>query len=96
MVGFLPAAQDTVDEVMRKWPQTIHVFMRHRMACIGCAFAVFHTVEISAAEHDIGLARLLRELRVAAAFGERAGSAEARSAARKVPDPIPGRPLRDL
>jgi hybrid cluster-associated redox disulfide protein len=71
MVEFLPAAQHSVDHVMRKWPQTIHVFIRYRMACIGCPVAPFHTVATAAAEHGIGLAKFLRELGRAAAFGNK-------------------------
>jgi hybrid cluster-associated redox disulfide protein len=67
--GFLPRPGDRVAEVMRRWPQTIHVFLRHRMACVGCSFDAFHTVAYAAEEHGVGLARLLRELRRAAAFG---------------------------
>jgi hybrid cluster-associated redox disulfide protein len=70
MIEFLPTAQDSVDHVMRKCPQTIHVFIRHRMACVGCPVAPFHTVATAAAEHGIDLAKFLCELRVAAAFGE--------------------------
>ena len=34
-----------VDDVMRRWPGAIRVFLDHRMACIGCPIARFHTVE---------------------------------------------------
>lgn len=67
--GFLPGPADPVAEVMRRWPDTVHVFLRHGMACVGCSFGEFHTVERAAEEHGIGLARLLRELRRTAAFG---------------------------
>jgi hybrid cluster-associated redox disulfide protein len=69
MSGFLPSAGDRVDDIMRRWPQTIGVFIHHGMACVGCVFAGAHTLEYAAREHGVGLARLLRELRWVAAFG---------------------------
>lgn len=69
MSRFLPSAADRVDEVMRRWPQTIRIFVRHGMACVGCSFGSHHTVEDAALEYGVGLARFLRELRGMAAFG---------------------------
>jgi hybrid cluster-associated redox disulfide protein len=43
--------QDLVDDVMRRWPQTIGVFMRARMKCIGCPFGPFHTIAYACEEH---------------------------------------------
>lgn len=43
--------QDLVDDVMRRWPQTIGVFMRGRMKCIGCPFGPFHTIAYACEEH---------------------------------------------
>lgn len=34
----------TVNEVMDRWPQTIPIFLRYRMACIGCPIGRFETV----------------------------------------------------
>jgi hybrid cluster-associated redox disulfide protein len=55
----------SVDEVMRRWPATIAVFIRHRMACVGCAIGPFHSIEDGSIEHDIPLTRLLAELEAA-------------------------------
>ena len=55
----------TVDEVMRRWPATIGVFIRHRMGCIGCSIAPFHSIEDSSVEHDIPVALLMAELMAA-------------------------------
>ncbi|MGB3502869.1 MAG: DUF1858 domain-containing protein [Mesorhizobium sp.] len=43
----------TVDEIMRRWPETIRVFIRHRMLCIGCPIGVFHTVKDACDAHDL-------------------------------------------
>ncbi|MCV0396753.1 MAG: DUF1858 domain-containing protein [Rhizobiaceae bacterium] len=55
----------TVDEIMRRWPTTIRVMMRHRMLCIGCPIGVFHTVGDACAAHSIDEAAFSAELLVA-------------------------------
>ena len=51
-----------VSDVMEKWPQTIQVFVRLRMACPGCPIARFHTLAEVAAEYQMDPATLLKEL----------------------------------
>ncbi|MDO5756528.1 MAG: DUF1858 domain-containing protein [Rhodobacterales bacterium] len=34
----------SVSQIMTIWPQTIAVFLRHRMHCVGCHVARFHTI----------------------------------------------------
>lgn len=43
----------TMDEIMRRWPATIRVLIRHGMLCIGCPIGVFHTVTDACAAHEI-------------------------------------------
>jgi hybrid cluster-associated redox disulfide protein len=31
--------------ILASYPQIVHVFIRNRMGCIGCAFSRFHTLE---------------------------------------------------
>ncbi len=52
----------TVDEIMRRWPATIRVMIRHRMLCIGCPIGIFHTVTDAAAAHAIDEAGFSAEL----------------------------------
>ena len=56
-------ADSFVDEIMTKFPETISVFLRHRMSCVGCLMGPFHTVYDAAEEYDIGIDVLLDELR---------------------------------
>ncbi len=61
----IPSAIDPdmpVDEIMRRWPATIRVMIRHRMLCIGCPIGIFHTVADAAAAHAIDEASLATEL----------------------------------
>lgn len=55
-------AATSVDQLLRARPGAAAVFLRHRMACVGCAMAPFDTVEDAAAVYGIELAGLLREI----------------------------------
>ena len=64
----LPLDADAlVEDIMRRWPATIAVFLRHRMACIGCPAGPFHSVADSAAAYGVETAALLEELRAVVA-----------------------------
>ena len=52
----------TVDEIMRRWPATIRVFIRHRMLCIGCPIGIFHTVSDACGAHGLDEEAFSREL----------------------------------
>jgi hybrid cluster-associated redox disulfide protein len=52
-----------VDEVMRQWPATIRVFLDHKMRCVGCPIACFHTVDDACHEHGVNGAQFLAALR---------------------------------
>lgn len=60
-----PAGLDsgmTVDEIMRRWPSTIRVFISNRMLCIGCPIGVFHTVKDACDAHGLNEAAVTRQL----------------------------------
>lgn len=57
---------DTVDDVMRRWPGTVTVFLRNRMRCIGCPVGRIHTVAEACGEHRLDPAAVLDDLRRAA------------------------------
>ena len=52
----------TVDEIMRRWPATIRVFIRNRMLCIGCPIGVFHIVKDACDAHRLDEEAFAREL----------------------------------
>jgi hybrid cluster-associated redox disulfide protein len=52
----------TVAEVMDRWPQTIPVFFRYRMACVGCPIARFETLADVVAIYGLNLSRFLNGL----------------------------------
>jgi hybrid cluster-associated redox disulfide protein len=53
---------DLVDDVMCVEPDTIRVFLQHKMGCVGCPIATFHTVEDACREHGIDCDAFLRAL----------------------------------
>ena len=44
---------DLVDDVMRRAPETIRVFLTYRMRCVGCPIACFHNVADASREHGV-------------------------------------------
>jgi len=52
-------------DLMAAWPATIPVFLRHRMVCVGCAIAPFHTIVDACAEYRLDEAEFAAELRAA-------------------------------
>ena len=66
MSRFVITPASIVEDVMRLRPQTIRVFLRHNMGCVGCSVGPFHTLADASAEHHIDLAQLMREIEHAA------------------------------
>ncbi len=62
MMPSTPDPDMPVDEIMRRWPATIRVMIRHRMLCIGCTFGIFHTIADAAAAHEVDEAAFTAEL----------------------------------
>lgn len=52
----------TVSELLNCWPETLPVFFRHRMACVGCLISHFETVEGAAAVYGLNLDSFMQEL----------------------------------
>jgi hybrid cluster-associated redox disulfide protein len=63
MAGGKLSLDMTVDEALTRWPELSGVFVRHRLACPGCAMAPFERLSDVARSYGLSSARLLRELR---------------------------------
>lgn len=59
-----------VDDVMRQWPETIRVFLNHKMRCVGCPIGCFHTIDDACREHGENLGQFLTDLRATIAEDE--------------------------
>ena len=55
----------SMDEMMRRWPATVHVAISHRLLCVGCPIGPFHTIADAAREHGLEEAMLRREFEAA-------------------------------
>lgn len=53
----------TVAVVLTRWPPTIPVFLRHRMACVGCPFARFEGLAAATGVYGVPIDSFLSELR---------------------------------
>lgn len=51
--------------MLDRWPTTASVFLEHRMLCVGCPIAPFHTVIDACLEYELDELRFRRELRAA-------------------------------
>ncbi len=56
-----------VQDVVERHPQTIVVFNRYGLQCVGCYISPFHTIADSAREYSMTLDPLLRDLNQAIA-----------------------------
>jgi len=52
----------SLDEIMQRWPNTIAVFLRYKMLCVGCPIATFHTISNACREYDLDKDAFLKEL----------------------------------
>ena len=53
----------SMDEIMRAWPGTIRVILQHRMLCVGCPIAPFHTISDACREHSVDEALFLDDIK---------------------------------
>lgn len=53
---------ETVEALLRRWPQALPVFLHHHMACPGCPMAAFETVEEVCRVYRVPLETFLQEL----------------------------------
>lgn len=73
-----------LDDMMRQWPSTIPVLLRHRFLCVGCPIAPFHTLIDACREHGADLEAVTVEVEAAAASAPppAAGSVRSRGSRR--------------
>ena len=55
-------ADMSIIEVVQKYPDTVYVFMRHGLGCIGCALARFENIRQGAEAHGIDVDALVKDL----------------------------------
>lgn len=51
-----------IGEVVAKYPETIEVFFKEGLHCVGCGSAFFETIEEGCQMHGINVKKLLKEV----------------------------------
>jgi len=75
MVSY-PAPDTLVAELLQDYPACLRVFLDHKMLCVGCHVAPFHTIDDACMEHGVEEAGFLEELaRIVAHSAGKAGPA---------------------
>jgi hypothetical protein len=54
--------QLTVEEILKKWPQTYSIFRKRNTGCIGCFLQRFCTLQDVATTYNVALQEMQREL----------------------------------
>lgn len=57
----------TIEEVIRRYPETIPVFRRFGLECMDCQIAAYEALEHGAGVHRVDAGRLIEELNRAVA-----------------------------
>ncbi len=52
----------TIEEIVQRFPETIPVFSRYGVGCLGCSAAQYDNLEQGAAIHGLDTDQLLKEL----------------------------------
>ncbi len=52
----------TIEEVVSQFPETMMVFMRHGLHCVGCHVSAFESIEEGAMAHGINTDALVDDL----------------------------------
>jgi hybrid cluster-associated redox disulfide protein len=77
----------TVQTVLDTWPSTRSVFIRRRMACVGCDLAPFMTIAEAEAAYGIPPGELERDLQSAVTEPARSASVAAPSSQAAIRNP---------
>ncbi len=52
-------------DLISLWPETVPIFLKHGMLCVGCVIGPFHTIVDACAEYRLDQDSFLNELLVA-------------------------------
>jgi hybrid cluster-associated redox disulfide protein len=54
-----------VEETLKRWPETIPVFLKYHMACVGCSMSSFETISGAAEIYQLPVKTFIEELQQA-------------------------------
>ncbi len=53
---------NTIEDVVTKYPESVMVFMKHGLHCVGCHVSAFESIEEGAMAHGIDVDALVADL----------------------------------
>ncbi len=53
---------NSIEEIVTKYPETMIVFMKHGLHCVGCHVSAFESIEQGAEAHGIDVDALVADL----------------------------------
>ncbi len=53
---------DKIEDVVEQYPETMMVFMKHGLHCVGCHVSAFESIEEGAMVHGINVDALVEDL----------------------------------
>ena len=54
--------ENTIEDVVTKYPESVMVFMKHGLHCVGCHVSAFESIEEGAMAHEINVDALVADL----------------------------------
>ena len=53
----------SITEILNRWPEVIPVFLKHKMACVGCSLADFMTLEDALDIYQLNEEQFIEEIK---------------------------------
>jgi hybrid cluster-associated redox disulfide protein len=75
MDAFNISPQMTIAYILEQWPETVPVFLKHHLACVGCSLNAYSTLEEGMRTYALPQENFLAELQQAAAAARPGGRA---------------------
>jgi len=58
----MPTPQTPIDTIIKRWPETIPVFLAYGMNCVGCAMTSFETLEEVLKNYGVAIEPFIKAL----------------------------------
>ncbi|GIV66441.1 MAG: DUF1858 domain-containing protein [Chloroflexota bacterium] len=65
-INEMMSPETRINELLRQFPQTVPVFLRHRMVCVGCWMSKFDTLADAVWNYGLDMETFLQELQQSA------------------------------
>jgi hybrid cluster-associated redox disulfide protein len=52
----------SIEDIVKRYPETVSIFERYGLGCVGCQAALFENIEQGAEVHGIDVQELIKDL----------------------------------